>query len=184
MKQKGTAFNIACLLGTLMALVVSSHLLLAARKPAKDAVVIAVSPQGSDLAPGTTERPFRSLKRAQQAVREINSDHDVTVELADGIYRLSEPLIFTARDGGRNGHHVSWATAEGAKPVISGAIAVTGWKLFDKERHIYVADVPVGDDARELWVDDKLASRASIEIPRADVEFTREGITFKDAKYD
>ena len=184
MKQKGTALNIVCLLGTLITLVASSHLLLAARKPAKDAVVIAVSPQGSDLAPGTTEKPFRSLKRAQQAVREVNSEHDVTVELANGIYRLSEPLIFTARDGGRNGHHVSWVAAEGAKPVISGAIAVTGWKLFDKQKQIYVADIPVGDGARELWVDDQLASRASIEIPRSDVEFTQEGILFKDTKYD
>jgi len=184
MKKKGTALNIVCVLGTLITLVASSHLLLAARKPAKDAVVIAVSPQGSDLAPGTTEKPFRSLKRAQQAVREVNSEHDVTVELANGIYRLSEPLIFTARDGGRNGHHVSWVAAEGAKPVISGAIAVTGWKLFDKQKQIYVADIPVGDGARELWVDDQLASRASIEIPRSDVEFTQEGILFKDTKYD
>lgn len=184
MKQKGTALNVACLIGTLLTLVASSHSLMAARKPAKDAVVIAVSPQGSDLAPGTTEKPFRSLKRAQQAVREVNSEHDVTVELAGGMYRLAEPLIFTARDGGRNGHHVSWVAAQGARPVISGAIAVTGWKLFDKEKQIYVADVPLGEDARELWVDDQLASRASIEVPRSDVEFTREGVLFRDAKYD
>src|ERR1700722_12943782 len=65
-------------------------------------VVIVVSPSGDDSGGGTKESPFRTLRRAQQAVREVNADHDVTVELGDGIYRLSEPLIFTALDGGRN----------------------------------------------------------------------------------
>ena len=149
-----------------------------------DAVVVAVSPTGSDTAPGTVERPFQSFERAQQAVRRINQDHDVTVQLADGVYRLARPLVFTALDGGRNGHRVSWTAAAGASPVISGAIPVTGWTLFDKERQIYVADIPAGADARQLWVDDKLASRASIEIPRSAVEFTKDGIVLKDGRYD
>jgi hypothetical protein len=139
---------------------------------------------GSDFGPGTVERPFQSLEHAQQTVRTINADHDVTVQLADGFYRLSRPLIFTALDGGRNGHHVVWTAAADASPVISGATAVTGWTLFDKERQIYVADVPQGVDSRQLWVDDKLASRASIEIPRSTVEFTTDGIVLKDARYD
>jgi len=153
-------------------------------KVPKDAVVIAVSPAGSDAAQGTAEKPFQSLARAQRAVREVNSDHDVTVVLADGMYRLTQPLLFTALDGGRNGHHVFWLAADGAKPVISGAIPVIGWKLFDKQKQIYVADVPVGTDSRQLWVNDKLASRASIEIPRSSVEFTMEGITLKDEHLD
>ena len=100
------------------------------------------------------------------------------------MYRLTQPLLFTALDGGRNGHHVFWLAADGAKPVISGAIPVIGWKLFDKQKQIYVADVPVGTDSRQLWVNDKLASRASIEIPRSSVEFTMEGITLKDEHLD
>jgi hypothetical protein len=156
----------------------------AAAKPAENAVVIAVSPTGSDTAPGTRERPFKSLERAQQAVREVNADHDVTVELAGGIYRLAHPLLFTALDGGRNGHHVSWIAVAGSQPVVSGAIPVTGWKLFDKQRQIYVADIPLGMDSRQLWVDDKLMMRTAIEIPRADMKFTKDGITFDDAHYD
>jgi hypothetical protein len=155
-----------------------------AQRRAVDAVVIAVSPTGSDLGPGTMEKPFQSLERAQQAVRTVNSEHDVTVQLADGIYRLARPLLFTALDGGRNGHHVVWAAATGASPVISGATPVTGFTLFDKERQIYVADIPQGVDSRQLWVDDKLASRALIEIPRSDVEFTTDGISLKSATYD
>ncbi|MGB6743822.1 MAG: right-handed parallel beta-helix repeat-containing protein [Terracidiphilus sp.] len=147
-------------------------------------VVIAVSPTGNDNGPGAREQPFRTLERAQRAVRQANSDHDVTVELGDGEYRLAQPLIFTAQDGGQNDHHVVWTAADGAHPVISGAIPVQGWKLYDKQREIYAADIPVGLDARQLWVNDKLAERASIEIKRSDVSFTAQGIVLNDARYD
>jgi hypothetical protein len=147
-------------------------------------VVIAVSPQGNDASAGSRDAPFRTLERAQRAVRDANTDQDVTVQLADGIYRLERPLIFAAADGGRNGHHVAWVAAAGANPVISGAMPVIGWKLFDKERQIYVADTPAGLDARQLWVNDALAPRTELEIPRADVEFTQQGLLLKDARYD
>jgi hypothetical protein len=139
----------------------------AANKHPDDAntVVIHVSPKGSD-----------TLEHARQAVREVNSAHSVTVRLATGIYRLTQPLIFSAADGGRNGHHVTWAAEPGAVPVISGAIAVSGWKVFDPARHIYVADVPVGLDSRQLWMDDQLAKRASVEIPRSAVRFAAAGL--------
>jgi hypothetical protein len=156
----------------------------AQRKAPEDAVVIVVSPQGDDSAAGSPDAPFRSLERAQLAVRQVNTEHDVTVELKDGIYRLERPLLFAARDGGRNGHHVAWVAADSAHPVVSGAIPVTGWKLFDKQRQIYVADTPVGLDSRQLWVNGTLSPRTSIEIPRADVEFTRQGMVLKDARYD
>jgi len=96
---------------------------------------------------------------------------------------MTKPLIFHASDGGRNGHHVLWEAMPGAHPVFSGASSVTGWTLFDKQKNIYVANTPPGVDARQIWVNDRLAHVASIELPRASVEFTRQGITFKDAKY-
>jgi hypothetical protein len=156
----------------------------AAQAQSRDAAVIAVSPMGSDDAPGTLEKPFQSLARAQRAVRGINSDRDVRVELADGIYRLSTPLVFTSMDGGRNGNHVAWVAADGAHPVISGAIPITGWKPYDKQKHIYVADTPIGLDSRQLWVNDQLAERTSIEINRAGVSFTPQGMVLNGPGYD
>jgi hypothetical protein len=140
-------------------------------------LVVHVSPSGSDSAQGDETHPFRTLERARQAVREANSAHSVTVRLATGIYRLTQPVIFSAADGGRNGHHVTWAAEPGAVPVISGALAVSKWKSFDRARRIYVADVPAGLDSRQLWINDQLANRARIEIPRSAVEFTAEGLT-------
>src|SRR3954467_3918109 len=125
------------------------------------ATVFHVSPTGSDSNNGDAGHPFGSLEKAQQAVRAANAADDIVVRLASGTYRLVRPLVFASSDGGRNGHHVEWAAEPGASPVISGAIAVSGWKLFDRSRHIYVADVPVGLDSRQLWVDDQLAKRAA-----------------------
>lgn len=156
----------------------------AAHHPAPDTVVIAVAPKGSDSAAGTPEHPFRTLQRAAEAVRAVDCVHDVRVELADGIYTLSHTLVFTSADGGRNGHHVLWTAAAGAHPVFSGGIPVTGWKLFDTRRHIYVANTPIGVDTRQLWVNNSLAPMAAIEIPRSDVAFTMQGITLRDGKYD
>jgi hypothetical protein len=156
----------------------------AVQSPAAGPNVIEVSPTGDDSAPGTPEKPLRTLQRAQLAVRQFNSNRDVKVELGDGVYRLTKPLIFTAQDGGARYHHVEWTAAQGAHPVIDGAIPVTGWRVYDKEKNIYAADTPLGLDSRQLWVNGELAERASIEIDRAAVSFTAQGIVFNNASYD
>jgi hypothetical protein len=160
----------------------------AAKKPRPEPFVIAVSPAGDDANAGTREKPFRTLTRAQAEVRLHNTGCDVAVELASGTYRLTAPLLFTAADGGQNGHTVTWQAAPDLSseqaPVLSGAISVTGWKLFDRTRNLYVADTPKGLDTRQLWVNNHLAHRASMELPRADVSFTANGIEWKNARYD
>lgn len=152
-------------------------------KPSVSAVVIAVSPTGNDDASGTVAHPFRTLQRAQEAVRQVNTTHDVIVELQGGVYRLNQPLTFTARDGGRNGHHVMWTNAAGTHPVVSGGIRVTGWKLWNKARDIYVANTPLRIDSRQLWVNGELMHRGRIEIPRADATFGMRGITLKGTDF-
>lgn len=146
-------------------------------------VVIAVSPTGNDSAAGTVAHPFRTLRRAQGAVRQENATHDVMVELEGGVYRLKRTLTFTAKDGGQNGHRVMWTNAPGTHPVLSGAMRVTGWKLWDKKRDIYVADTPLRLDARQLWVNGELMRRGRMEIPREDASFSMQGITLKGAQF-
>lgn len=147
-------------------------------------VIFAVSPTGNDDAVGTMSHPFRTLQRAQEAVRKVNATHDVIVELEGGVYRLKQPLRFTALDGGRNGHRVMWTNAPGTHPALSGAIRVTGWELWSKKRNIYVASVPQGLNTRQLWVDGELMHRGRIEILRSDVSFSLQGITLKGSQYD
>lgn len=146
----------------------------------KDGIVIAVSPQGDDAADGSMAHPFRTLQRAQLAVRKVNAANDVTVKLADGVYRLEKPLVFRAEDGGQQEHHVTWEAMDGAHPQLSGGVRVTGWKTFDAAKDILVADVPVGVDARQLWINGSLAHMGRVEISRKAVQFTEQGLVLKD----
>jgi hypothetical protein len=137
--------------------------------------MIHIAPTGDDRAPGSAKRPVRSLERAQELVRAASARGDVTVILADGTYDLSRPLRFGAADGGQRGHRVEWRAAEGAQPTLSGGLTVGGFRPYDEERRIWVADVPKGVDARQLWVNDQLAERPWIEIKAADLSFTGTG---------
>ena len=134
-----------------------------------------VSPSGNDAADGSAAAPVRSLERARALVRTYNASDDVIVQLADGAYRLERPLILSREDGGQNGHSVTWSAAEGARPTITSGFNVTGFQVFDEARRIYVADIPVGLDTRQVWVDDTLAERPWVEIQPEDLRFSATG---------
>ncbi|MEV0952535.1 right-handed parallel beta-helix repeat-containing protein [Promicromonospora sp. NPDC050249] len=122
-----------------------------------------------------------SLEHAQELVRhEARKGRDVTVVLEDGTYRVTEPLVFDALDGGRDGHTVRWTAAPGARPVISGAGPISGWSVHDEEAGVYVADTPVGVDSRQLYVNGIIAQRASLPLANSDVTPTPTGLTINN----
>lgn len=130
-----------------------------------------VAPSGSDAAPGTAERPFASLQRAQEAVRELTRAGlrgPVTVRLASGVYELSEPLTFGPEDGGTAEVAVTYAAATGARPVLSGGRRITGWRRG--EDGIWTTRVQGVREGtwyfRQLWVNGRRAVRA--RRPNAD----------------
>jgi len=90
-----------------------------------------VSPMGSDQQTGTKDSPFRTLQRAQQAAREAikTATSDVVVSLAEGVYRLENPLEFDLRDSGRDGHRVVYRSVAGpGKARILGSRTLRGWQ--------------------------------------------------------
>ena len=121
-----------------------------------------------------------SLTDAQAVVRSLNDamSDDIVVQLSDGVYRLSAPLRLTADDSGTNGHSVLWQAAPSARPVISGARAVTGWSVADAGRNIWRATVPTGIDARQLYVDGAIATRARTQVNRGDFTASSTGMRF------
>ncbi|WP_375197341.1 right-handed parallel beta-helix repeat-containing protein [Sphingobium sp.] len=143
-------------------------------------LVLHLSPRGSDRGDGSIGRPFATFERAQRAVRALNHDHDVTVSVAGGVYRLKAPLRFTARDGGQNGFTVRWEGAPGERPILSGGTPVVGWRQVDSQRDIWAARVPAGADPRQLIVAGRLAPRAAVEIPRSAVTFHPWGLEITD----
>ncbi|HTV47360.1 MAG TPA: right-handed parallel beta-helix repeat-containing protein [Phycisphaerae bacterium] len=123
---------------------------------------IYVSPTGNDANPGTSDQPVLTLQRAQQLVRGENQNMsgDIDVYLAGGTYRLTQPLTLDYQDSGNNGFNVVYSAMPGQQPIISGAVQVTGWKLFDASKNIWSAPAPAGlTDTRQLYVDGVRAYR-------------------------
>ncbi len=131
------------------------------------ALEIWVSPRGNDSSSGSKELPFLTLQRAHDALLTLREgdDHrrDVVIDLEDGTYRLTRPLVFDAKDFGSDGPQVEIRAAPGAHPVISGAIQVKGWSLHDKSLNIYKAGVGA-KYSRQLYVNGKRADRAATKL--------------------
>ncbi|MCW2393474.1 hypothetical protein M2336_002040 [Sphingobium sp. B1D7B] len=149
-------------------------------RPEAKPVVLHVAPIGAETGDGSAARPFGTLVQAQAAVRRLNRDRPVTVQLADGVYSLDAPLHFGAEDGGHAGHIVRWEAAPGAQPTLSGGSIVQGWTLADRDRNIWTASIGKGSDPRQLWVDGRLAHRAAVEAPRSAFAFCDWGIQIVD----
>jgi hypothetical protein len=127
-----------------------------------------------------------SITQVQTVVRSAATtmNGNLVVELADGTYRLTAPLIFTAADSGTNGHTITWQAATGAHPVLSGGRSVTGWVVVDSSKNIWKATAPGGFATRQLYVDGQIATRArSPSISRSDMTFTSTGWTFSKNVY-
>src|SRR5438105_4296519 len=86
-----------------------------------------VSPQGNDSNSGTQDKPIQTLQHARDLVRKMNTNMsgDITVYLAGGTYRLSQPLTLDQQDSGTNGHNVIYTAASGQQPIISGGVQIT-----------------------------------------------------------
>ena len=82
-----------------------------------------VSPDGSDENPGTRERPLATAVAARDAARRLQSS-GVTVEFADGLYRLGNPIELDARDA-----RTVWRAAHRGKAVLRGSVKpkARGW---------------------------------------------------------
>jgi Right handed beta helix region/Fibronectin type III domain len=127
-----------------------------------------VSPAGDDSNPGTKAQPIRTLAHARDLVRGMNQNMtgDITVWLAGGTYRLTEPLVLEAQDSGHGGHNIIYAAMEGQTPIISGGVQVTGWKLVDAGKNLWSAPAPTGlRNTRQLYVNGVRALRAQGRLP-------------------
>ncbi|WP_198676001.1 right-handed parallel beta-helix repeat-containing protein [Kribbella monticola] len=167
---------VLALLGT--AAVIASAGLSPLTAQAAPATVYYTAPDGKDSGHCSQSKPC-SLERAQKVVRPAAKHGDVTVKLADGNYRLSTPLRFSAEDGGGE-HTIRWTAAPGAHPVITGASKVTGWSRSDAGSGIWVANPPTGLDTRQLYVNGVIAPRAAIRVANADVTPTATGLTINN----
>lgn len=144
-----------------------------------EAAVLHVAPGGTGSA--CTPTSPCSIAGAQARVRELDRSAGITVQLADGEYRRTAPLEFRAADGGQGAGRVRWVAAPGARPVITGAVPVTGWTLHDAATNVYVAPTPVGLDSRQLYVEGVLAPKAAIRLANGDITITAAGVRLNNS---
>jgi len=114
---------------------------LRAEAPSGSAVIFYVHPEGRNNWSGRlaspnaqkTDGPLASITAARNAVRKLRKKEGglkrpVTVEIADGVYRISRTILFTSKDSGTSACPITYAAAPGAKPVISGGRIIENWK--------------------------------------------------------
>ena len=83
------------------------------------AVVVNVEP-GPDALHDAQEK-VRAMLRENPSQARLSG---IEVVLADGVYRLSRPVVLDERDSGTNGIPVVWRAAHRGKAVISGSVDV------------------------------------------------------------
>ncbi|MDE5986393.1 MAG: right-handed parallel beta-helix repeat-containing protein [Prevotella sp.] len=125
---------------------------------------IYVAPNGADANDGSIGKPLKSLRIALRQARNLRRLNDpsvkggVTIHVAKGTYNLYEPLYVRPEDSGTPD---SPTLIKGDGAVISGGVAVTGWR---KEGKLLVADTPEFNgnliDFRQFYVNGKKAVRA------------------------
>ncbi len=107
-----------------------------------------VSPAGDDANSGTLEKPFATLQRAQQAVRQKRGD----VFLRGGTYYLPATLVFTERDSGTKDAPVVYQAYHNEQPVISGGIRLENLEWQPYTNGIFQAQVPADLQTEEIFV--------------------------------
>ena len=93
-----------------------------------------IAPDGDDANPGTIEKPFATIHKAQQAARDLHRRQpdrkaNVVVALRGGVYRLDGPLVLTPADSG-----TSFIAFGGERPILSGGTRLRDWQV-DEQGH-------------------------------------------------
>ncbi len=121
-----------------------------------------VSPKGDDLNSGTKNQPFKTIKRAQEEVRNLTvskNKGEIRIVLADGTYELEEPITFTLDDSGNDSLKIIYEAAKGASPVISGGRTVSQINEEEGKWTFKLSDRP-NNKYHDIFINDKRATRA------------------------
>jgi hypothetical protein len=138
------------------------------------AVNLYVAPDGNDGWSGRLERPnaektdgpLASLAGARDAVRKLKAQaalsEPVQVRIADGVYRLSEPVVFEPADSGAEACPIIYEAAPGARPVFSGGRPIAGFQPGPDG--LWTAKIPEVQSGQwwfeQLFVNGRRATRA------------------------
>ncbi|QDU01922.1 hypothetical protein V6x_16050 [Gimesia chilikensis] len=115
---------------------------------ARAETVIEVSPDG----------PIRSLAAARDEIRKLQPQVPIKVIVQDGVYPVTEPVLFTHGDSGTEKAPIIYQAAPGSHPVISGGKQISGFKV-DPDG-VWSTTIDSGWKFEQLWVNGRRAVRA------------------------
>ncbi len=119
--------------------------------PALGAIDFYVDPAGVDHHPGTATQPVASLERARELVSAVAGKESVTVHVADGVYYLTDTLVFGPSDSGTGEASVVYrANNEGGAVLSGGSLLQLRWTPY--RDGIVRAETPPGLSIDQLFV--------------------------------
>src|SRR5258706_401592 len=137
-----------------------------------NAATLYVSPDGNDthsgksMKPDNPDGPLASLQGAREAIRKLKAagalKDPLAVIVADGLYTLADPLVFTPDDSGAPDAPIIYQAAAGATPVFSGGTKISGFK--PTADGLWSTTVPGVKEGKwyfeQIWVNSNRAQRA------------------------
>jgi len=154
---------------------------------------------GDDANSGTYDFPFKTIETARDIVRTLTDSmsNDITIYLRGGeydysnryttrdvtlynypgqtdvgrSYQVKTGLRLTEADSGQNGHYVIYRSSPGEQAVISSGRRVVGWSLYDSHKNIYRAEVGLGIDTRQFYINGEPGVRARSEAMPVNLRF-------------
>jgi len=135
------------------------------RTPDTKTTVLYVSPAGSDENPGTMQKPFATVEKAKNTVREMvtTSREPIQILLRKGTYYLKQPLELSSDNSGTAEAPVTYAAYPGERVTLSGGCRLDcHWRAY--QNGIMMCDLPevkAGNlDFTQLFINGKRQVRA------------------------
>lgn len=137
---------------------------------------IVVAPYGDDSNDGTPENPVKTIEKAKEMLKSIQTDDTVTVWFREGTYVIEDTIEFTSTDK----NNVVFRSYPNETVEFSGAKEISGWsETVINGVNAFVTDVEINsedDYFRSLFKGNKRLARS---------QYPKEGVfTIADPKTD
>ena len=124
-----------------------------------------VAVNGNDANPGTKDKPFATVARARDVVRQLKKADPqlakpIMVFIGGGFYSLKEPLVFTPEDSGGVKPIIYFGNPDD-EAILSGGQLITGWReVAPGHWETQIPDVAAGKwNFSQLYINDQRRPR-------------------------
>ncbi len=114
---------------------------------------------------GTFQKPYKSIYKAQEAVRANNSEMygNIYVFLKAGEHYMNKTLNLSSEDSGSNGYNIIYTSYGDGKAFLNGGESKKyNWEMYDSKKNIYRTYVGALN-TRQMYVNGIRAIRARSE---------------------